>query len=155
MLVGELHKVDSRLADHHGQLAGGEHVVYILIAAIAHLGSLGFKLLGRARHNRYRYHVRWIDPLLAGVVGFGKGTKHLLRRLTGGEVVEHIGEQVLLELNPARRAGGHHRKGNRFVVNQRSFKAAEEFGSFFYDGEVGGKIGVENAVEANQLKRRN
>ncbi len=58
--LGQRGHVESGLAEHRSQLAGGEAEVDVLIAAGVHLRPVAFELLGRAGHDGHA------DDVLAG-----------------------------------------------------------------------------------------
>ncbi len=162
--------------DHLAQLARREHHVHVADAAGGHLRPLTFVLLRRARHDRNDENI--LRPLvqLVGVIGLGQGPEHLLRRLACGKIRQHVGMEVLKEIDPARRTTGEHWQGNaigplalwervgvRVLVDRTALtpcpspggrgekcrlEPREQFRALFQDREVGGKVRVEYGVEA-------
>ncbi len=61
------------------------------------------------------------DAHLLGVVGLGQRAEHLLRRLAGGEVGQHVGIEVLHVVDPARGAAGEHGQGHLLACRPSAF----------------------------------
>ena len=70
-----------------------------------------------------------------------------MRRACRRGYVEHVGEVVLEEVDPCRTAGGKDRQADGLVALEVTGQAVQYLGSFFHDGEVGGKVRVEHVVE--------
>jgi len=54
---------------------------------------------------------------------------------------------VFEEVYPSRTAGSQDRKPDGFISVQIACQSVQDFGTFFHDGEVGGKVGIEYVVE--------
>ena len=142
-------EVDTCLADHSANLTGGNSNVNVRNACSRLTGSANLKLLSSTRNCGYEEYVLRIPTHLLCVVGLNYCAEHLLRRLTGGEVVHKLRIVVLAELDPSGRAGCDHRKCAAVL------DSAKELGCFFHDGKVSGEIHIVNAVEAELLESLN
>ena len=116
-------------------------------------GPLALELLGRAGHDRDDDDLFRPLAQLGGVVGLGDRAEHLLRRLARREVRQHVGMEILHELDPAGRATREHRQGHRLLFDQGRFQPREQFGAFFEDRQVGGEVRVEHGAEAEAPQR--
>ena len=141
---GERREVEAVHPNQLRQLARGEHGVDVRPAVARHLGPPGLELLGRARHDRHAVDARRVDRLALGEEALDDGPQHLLRALAGGEVRDHVGVELLDELDPARRAARHHRQAGRIAGRQ----PLHQFRRLLHDREVGGERRVEHAAEA-------
>jgi len=146
-------EVDAGLGDHFAKLAGGEHNVNVLRTAGIHFGTRGLELFGGAGHNGNHEHFLGFLAKLLGIVGFDHGAHHLLRRFAGGEIGEHVGVVIFHEGDPAGRATGKHGQGDVFLIDQGALEAGEQLGALFHDGEIGGKVGVEDGIESHAAQR--
>jgi hypothetical protein len=111
------------------------------------------ELLGRAGHDGHHEDVLGLPAQLFGVVGLSQRAEHLLRRLAGGEVWEHVGVEMLHVVDPSWRAAGEHRKGYLLAVEECLLQACEQLGTLFHDGQVGGEVRVEHGIEAEPPER--
>lgn len=136
-------------ADHAGEFAGGEHDVDIGIAAgVTHWFEGTFFFFGETWHDGDHADLVRIGADGLRKVAFADGAEHLLWALGGGEVVGHFREVGFQETDPAWTAGGEHWP----LVLITMGEALDKFAGFFHDGEIGGKVGVENVVEADLLE---
>ena len=70
-----------------------------------------------------------------------------MRRTGGRRDIQHVREVVFEEVYPSRTAGSQDRKPDGFISVQIACQSVQDFGTFFHDGEVGGKVGIEYIVE--------
>jgi hypothetical protein len=129
-------------ADHARELAGGQDRVDVGAGLAFHLGALRLELLGRARHDRDDVDVFWILAEFLRPVALDDRAEHLLRALAAREVGDQVGIELLDELDPTRRAAGHHRQ------RAAALDALHELAALFHDREVGGEARVEDVVDA-------
>ena len=120
----------------------GQDVIDVGNARRALEGTTFFKLFGGTRHNGYYADFFRGDTEFFCVIGFAHRAEHLLRRFAGRKVGDKFGIIMFHKLNPAGRAGSHHRQ-HAAVRN-----SSEELIAFFHNGKVGGEVYVEYVVEA-------
>ena len=148
-LLGRLGTCRPGLLEHLAELARGEPEVDVLEAGVVHLGPVALELLRRAGHERAAHDVRRVEAELLGVVGLDERAEHLLRALGRRGVGQVLGVEVLEVLDPARRAARELRQGHVLVArHERAVEPLDELGALLDDREVGGEVGVEDAVEA-------
>src|SRR5664280_1388421 len=116
IFIREVCKVDARFADHLRRLASRQdtidvferlfvleaHLLLPVMESRLHLRPFLLKFLGSAWHHGHDDDLPRIDPHLLSPVRFRHRTKHLLRRLAGRNVVQHLWEERLYEFDPAR-----------------------------------------------------
>jgi hypothetical protein len=88
---------------------------------------------------------------LLSPVGLKQSTKHLVGRLCGGKLSNHIRILGLHETYPARAAGGEHRE----LVLSRMCQLMQEFAGLLQNGLVSCEVGVEYIVETKLLEAGN
>ena len=148
--VGQLEAVqvlqrNAGLPDHARQLTRGERDVDVLSATGIHRGlTRDFVFLGRAGHDRNHEDGVGINPLLGGIVGFGQGAQNGVRRLAGRKMVDHVGVELLHEINPRGTAG----RDQREFLGSRSDPLGQ-FTGLFHDRDIRPEVGVEDGVEAH------
>ncbi|MBT9156691.1 MAG: hypothetical protein DDT37_01679 [Firmicutes bacterium] len=87
--------------------------------------------------NFARHHADFLS-----VIGLHQRAEHLLRRFTGGQVIEHLRVEVLRKLNPAGTAGRN--QGQVLALVQ----PPQKFVPFFHNREVRAKLRIKNLVKA-------
>jgi len=133
---------------HSAELSRGQGVVDIRIAGRGLIFALCLELLRRAGHYADNDDILRVDSHLLRIPGLDYRARHLLGRLAGGEVIEHIGVVMLAVFYPSGRAGGYHRE-HAAVPD-----SAEELVCFFDYREVRAEVGVKDLVEAETSERR-
>ena len=142
--------IDLLAPQHADELAGGQHHVHVRIAAgTVQVGDGPLRLLGGAGHDGHHIDVVGIHPQLLGKVALGHRAEHGLGRLGGGQIGGVFRELALHEPHPAGAAGGEHGPLVLVAVGE----PLQKLRALLHDGQVGGKVGVENVVEADLLQR--
>ena len=143
--------VDTCFFDHSAEFACCDCVVNVVdtVACCALTGTANFEFLRCAGDYGYEYDVCGIEAAFTSIVCFVHCTEHLLRRFARGKIVGEFGEIVFAVFDPTGRAGCD--KGKIFAF----LHSAEEFGCFFHNGKVGGKVHIVNTVEAEAFESSN
>jgi len=147
-LVGQVLEEDTRAFYHSAELSRGQGVVDIRIAGRGLIVALCLELLRRAGHYADNDDILRVDSHLLRIPGLDYRARHLLGRLAGGEVIEHIGVVMLAVFYPSGRAGGYHRE------HAAVLDSAEELVCLFDYREVRAEVGVKDLVEAETSERR-
>ncbi len=141
IFIGEAVIDDTGALDHAGEFAGCDDGIDVGNIVDLFLFAFLFELLGDTGHDGNNEDVLRIITLFLGPVGFDDGTLHLMRGLAAGKMIQQIAVVVFGEVDPARGAGGDHRQDS--AIGQ----TAEEFGSFFHDGQVSAEVDIVDAFE--------
>ena len=141
-LIRQVYIIDGRLADHAGQLTGGDIGVHIPVAVPAHFRPGDLELLGGTGHDGHHENVLGIQAVFLRKVGLGDGALHLVGALAAGQVGNEILMEMLAILDPARAAGGDH--GQHAAL----LDPLDELRAFLHNGQVSAEVHVEYPVRA-------
>ena len=78
--IRKICKTDTCTFDHATKLSCCDSDIYIRNTCTVLILSTDFKFLCSTRHNAYNHHFFFRDSHFLCIIGFGNGTKHLLRR---------------------------------------------------------------------------
>ena len=142
-------RVDLLTPQHAVELAGGQHHIHIRIAAgVVEIGNGPFCLLGGTGHDGHHEHIVGISAGLFRKVALGYRAEHCLRRLGRRQVAGVLRKLSLHKPHPAGAAGGKHGPLVLIPVS----KPLQELTSLFHNGQVSGKVGVKDIVEAHRFQ---
>jgi len=142
VLIGETVKDYTCTLDHSCKLTGGKNRINVLKTVDLKLIALLLILLCGTRHNGNNKDILGINVILLSIIALDQSALHLMGALAAGKVGQKITVVILCVVDPSGRAGGDHRK------NTAVFDPAEKLCSLFHNGEVSGKVGVINLIEA-------
>ena len=142
--VGKLGELDARGLDHARKFARRQRRVDVVI----HLLARALVFLRRARNDADDVEVLGIDAVLFAPIAFEQRAEHLLRRLAGRKVRDHLGIGLFDELDPPRTARREHRQ------RLARLDAVDQLARLLHDREVGGDVHVEHRVRTQPADRR-
>ena len=134
LFVGQLRKLDARGLDHARKFARRDRRIDFAL----HFGAVALVLLRRAGDDGDGIEILGTDVVFFAPVRLEERAEHLLGRLAGREVGDHLGILLLHELDPRGAAGGEH--GHRLA----RLDAVDELARLFHDGQVRGHVHVEH-----------